>query len=180
MPWSGYDPRQPLSIEPPAEPFQKAVHEANSKVKIAWAPTLNDFAPIEPEIETVMRSALEKAERNGAAVEEACPELPELEATYITIRALTWECGPGRLPEEIQRHFKATLAENIELGRNLTTGQIVDAERNRSVLYNRCREFLLDFDVLATAVVGLEPGPVEEEFPRFPWPVLKPIPMSTG
>ncbi len=162
---AGFDPRQPLTIEAPTEPFQKAVREANAKVRIAYAPTLNGFAPVEPEIEQIMRSALEQAERAGAEVGDACPVLPELEATYITIRALTWESGPGRLPEEIQRHHKATLAENIELGRNLTTTQIVDAELNRSILYQNCRQFLEGFDVLATAVVGLEPGPVEEEFP---------------
>ena len=161
----GYDPRQPLTIEAPAEPFQQAVHQAISAVRIAWAPTLGGFAPIEPEIEQVMRSALEQAEKNGATIEEACPDLPELEPTYITLRALVWETGPGRLPAEIQRHFKATLAENIDLGRNLTADQVVDAERNRSVLYENCRRFLERFDVLATAVVGLEPQAVEREFP---------------
>ena len=162
---TGYDPRQPLTIEAPVEPFQKAVHEADARIRIAWAPTLGGFAPVEPETEQVMRSALERAERGGAHVEEACPDLPELESTYIAIRALVWESGPGRLPPEIQRHFKKTLAENIDLGRSLSADRIIDAERNRSILYNNCRKFLESFDVLATAVVGLEPGPVEQEFP---------------
>ena len=162
---TGYDPRQPLTIEPPAEPFQQAVREAGPKVKIAWAPTLDGFAPVEPEIEQVMRSALEKAERNGATVEEACPGLPGLEPTYITLRAVSWEAGSGRLPKEIQQHYKATLIENIALGRNLTADQIIDAERNRTVLYHNCRIFLQRYDVLATAVVGLEPGLVEQEYP---------------
>ncbi|MEZ5812259.1 MAG: amidase [Rhizobiaceae bacterium] len=162
---AGYDPRQPLTIDAPAEPFQKAVREADARVRIAWAPTLGGFAPVEAEIEQVMRAALEKAERNGARVEEACPDLPELEPTYVTLRALTWEAGPGRQPPHIQRHFKATLAENIEVGRNLTVDQVVDAERNRTALYHNCRRFLESHDVLATAVVGLEPQAVEKEYP---------------
>ncbi len=161
----GYDPREPLTIEPPLQPFQEAVHQANHAIRIAWAPTLNGFAPVESEIERVMRSALDKAERNGATVAEACPELPELKSTYITLRALVWEAGPGRLPLEIQRHFKATLAENIDLGRSLSAEQVVDAERNRSALYDNCRRFLERYDVLATAVVGLEPQAVEREYP---------------
>lgn len=162
---AGYDPRQPLTIDAPAEPFQDAVRRADARVRIAWAPTLGGFAPVEAEIEQIMRAALEKAEKNGAIIEEVCPDLPELEPTYITLRALVWEAGPGRHPPHIQRHFKATLAENIEVGRKLTVDQVVDAERNRTVLYHNCRRFLEDHDVLATAVVGLEPRSVEEEYP---------------
>lgn len=163
---TGYDPREPLSLDAPLEPFQEAVRRAHSNVRIAWAPTLSGFAPVETEIEQVMRTALEKAAQSGAVVEEACPDLPDLEATYITLRAITWEAGPGRLPTDIRKHFKATLAENIDVGRSLTTDQIVDAERDRTILYHNCRVFLESFDVLATAVVGLEPQAVELEYPR--------------
>lgn len=40
------------------------------------------------------------------------------------------------------------------------------AGRAKSDLFDRMVAFLDDFDVLACPVVGLMPGPVEEEFPR--------------
>ena len=40
-----------------------------------------------------------------------------------------------------------------------------DAQRNRAELFHKMSDFLERYDVLARPVVGLEPGPVEEEFP---------------
>jgi len=163
---AGFDPRQPISIEAPREPFQKAVREAEpAGVRIAWSPTLDGFAEVEPEIEDVLRAALKKTARAGVKVEEACPELPELYSSYITLRAMVWAALPGRMPPEVQRHYKRTLRENMGIGRKLKPEQIYDMQRNRSALYANMQQFLTRFDVLACPVVGLEPGPVEEEYP---------------
>lgn len=163
----GFDPRQPISIEAPDEAFQKAVREAEPRgISIAYTPTLNGFAEVEPEIDEVLRSALRKAEKAGADVVEDCPPLPDLYDSYITLRAMMWASLSGRLPKEVQRHYKRTLRENIDVGRKLKAEQIYDAFRSRSVLYSNMRQFLTLHDVLACPVVGLEPGPVEEEYPR--------------
>jgi amidase len=162
---AGFDPRHLLSLEPPREPFQEAVRRATPQVRIAYAPDLAGLAPVEREIDEVMRSALEKAERNGAAIEEACPDLSGLYETYVTLRAMVWGAGTGRSPEHVRKHFKRTLAENIGVGETLTPSRIYDAQITRSALYERMRVFLETYDVLACAVVGLEPGPVEQEYP---------------
>lgn len=162
---SGFDPRFPVSIEAPLEPFQKAVQRASPKVRIAFSATLDAFAPVEPEIEAILRTALRKVEKAGGTIEEACPPLPDLYPTYVTLRAMTWASLPGSLPKSVQAHFKPTLRENIALGRKLKAEQIYAALRARSVLYFHMQSFLETYDVLACPVVGLEPGPVEEEYP---------------
>lgn len=162
---AGFDPRQMLSLEAPREPFQEAVRRATPKVRIAYAPDQGGLAPVETEIEEVMRSALAKAEKNGATVEEACPDLSGLYETYVTLRAMVWGAGTGRAPEHVRRHFKRTLAENIGVGETLTPSRIYDAQIHRSALYDRMHAFLETYDVLASAVVGLEPTPVEQEYP---------------
>lgn len=162
---AGFDPRIPISLDAPAQPFQKAVQQAHAKVRIAYAPTLDGFAAVEPEIDRVLRAALAKVERQGGTVEEACPELPELYSSYVTLRAMTWASLPGRLPASVQKHYKRTLRQNIAYGRKLKAEQIYDALRNRAVLYFNMHAFLERYDVLACPVVGLEPGPVEEEYP---------------
>jgi amidase len=162
---AGFDPRQMLSLEAPREPFQEAVRRARPRVRIAYAPDLAGLAPVEKEIDAVMRAALAQAERNGAAVEETCPDLSGLYDTYVTLRAMVWGAGTSRAPEPVRRHFKRTLAENIGVGETLTPSRIYDAQINRSALYDRMRVFLDRYDVLACAVVGLEPTPVEEEYP---------------
>ncbi|MFD0917787.1 amidase [Pseudahrensia aquimaris] len=162
---SGFDERAPLSLPAPDAPFQEAVARAEGKVRIAYAPDLAGFAPVESEIRSVMAAALEQMEKSGSSIDEVCPDLPGLKDTYVTLRALTWASLPGRAPKAVQEGYKRTLVENIEVGRKLTVDQIIDANLTRTSLYHTMRTFLHDFDVLACAVVGLEPTLAEVEYP---------------
>jgi len=162
---AGYDERAPLSLPAPETPYLDAVQNPNPKVRIAYSADLGGFAPVECEIRAIMASALEKMEGEGAQVEETCPDLPKLYDTYIALRATFWNSTSGRAPHSLQKHFKKTLADNIALGRNLTVEQIVNAGVDRTAIYHMMRTFLHDFDVLACAVVGLEPQDVEIEYP---------------
>jgi len=162
---AGYDERAPLSLPAPVMPYQDAVKNPNLKVRIAYSADLGGFAPVEGEIRSLMASALEKMEAAGAQVEEACPDLPKLYETYIALRATFWNSTSGRAPRSVQKHFKKTLADNIALGKNLTVEQIVNAGVDRTTIYHTMRTFLHDHDVLACAVVGLEPQDVEIEYP---------------
>ena len=69
------------------------------------------------------------------------------------------------MPDFVKKHFKATLRENIDVGVKQTSHDIYLAQRGRTEVFNKMREFLSDFDVLAIPVVGLPPGPVEQEWP---------------
>ncbi|MEM7301540.1 MAG: amidase family protein [Pseudomonadota bacterium] len=162
---SGFEPSQPLTIEAPAQSFQGALESVSPNVRIAFSPGLNGFAPVEAEIEAVMRAGLEQVQAAGAVVEEACPNLPDLFDTYVTLRATFWASLSGRLPRHVQDGFKQTLWENIDVGRKLTVEQVQDAQIGRSHLFTNMYEFLQGYDVLACGVVGLEPGMAQEEFP---------------
>ncbi|MGI9351573.1 MAG: amidase [Rhizobiaceae bacterium] len=163
---TGFSPQQPISLARPTVSFQDAVNKADEHVRIAFSEDQNGFAPVEREIREVLRSSMERVSRAGSEVEEACPELPDLYATYVTLRGVFYGTVNDAEPPHIQKHFKRTLRENIEFGRNLTSAQIYEAFRNRSVLYQAMRVFLNNFDALAIPVVGLEPGIVEEEYPQ--------------
>jgi amidase len=164
---AGFDPRMPITLEAPGEPFQRAVRRVAPKVRIAYSPMLNGFAGVEPEIEQTLRHALRKVERAGSRIEETCPELPDLYPTYVTLRAMAWASLPGMLPPGTQKNYKKTLRENIALGFELQPEQIHEAFHPRAALYFKMQEFLEDYDVFACPVVGLEPTPVEEEYPRI-------------
>ena len=161
----GFDPRSPISLEAPIKPFQDAVRDPNSNVRIAYSPDLNGFAPVDPVIDHVLRQALEQVEKSGGMIEESCPQLPKLDKTYRVLRAALWASGPGKAPDSIQKHYKATLADNINYGRTMSVDDIYSAERDRTVLFHNMRRFLHDFDVLACPTIGVLAGPVEEEYP---------------
>ena len=161
----GYDPVWPLSIEAPATPFRTAVAEAGPRVRIGFAPDLGGFGFVDPVIREAMSAAMRAVGRAGGTVEEACPELPDLERTYLTLRAMFWAALPGRAAPEVQAHYKPTLRQNIDHGRKLDADTIYDAQLGRTVLYHNLRRFLDRFDVLAFPVMGVPAGPVEEEYP---------------
>ncbi len=164
---AGYDPRQPITLEAPRTSFQEAVKQEAHNVRIAFSEDQNGFAPVEKEIRNVLQDAMKLLAATGTEVEEACPELPDLYDTYVNLRGVFYGTVTDTAPAHIQKHFKRTLRENIEFGRKLTSAQIYEAFRNRSKLYQAMRVFLEDYDALAIPVVGLEPGLVEEEYPRM-------------
>ena len=163
---SGYNATWPISFPAPRTAFLAAVRARGAVPRIAWAPTLGGFAPCEPAVLEALTAALRAAEGQGAVVEENCPKLATLDRTYVVLRAMNWAVGPGRLGDEVQKHYKRTLAENIQLGRDLSIDDVYDAQVNRTVIYHAMREFFGGYDVLACPVVGLPPGPVEEEYPK--------------
>ncbi len=161
----GFDPRHPISIEAPATSFQDAVETAPGNIRIAFADDLNGFAPVEGDIRDVLGRAMSAVATGGVAVEADCPDLPELNETYLTLRGIHYGAVTDYLPAEAKRHFKRTLRENAEFGRNLGAGSIFRAFRNKSRLYDIMRRFLESYDVLALPVTGIGPGPVEVEYP---------------
>ncbi|MBZ0128403.1 MAG: amidase [Rhodobacteraceae bacterium] len=161
---AGWQPRLPASYPPPDRPYQQAVIEADGKVRIAFAPDLNGFSPVEPEIDQHLRAALAAVEQNGGMVDEACPDLPALERTYHSLRGLLWAAAFRRAPESLTRHFKPTLAGNLAFGRSLTMDDMADAELDRTVIFRNMVDFLQDFDVLACPTVGNMPRPVDVEW----------------
>ena len=163
---AGFEPSAPLSWPAPQTPYQKSVMEADGKVRIAYSRDMNGFAYTSKEMDEHLRGALEKVAAGGAVIDEACPDVDGLDRTYRTLRAMVWAAGPGREKASVQDQYKFTLMDNIRQGRELTADDIYDAQLGRAQLYDRTVNFLKDFDVLACPVVGLMPGPVEEEYPR--------------
>jgi amidase len=161
----GFDPIWPLSIDAPQTPYQQAVAQAGPAVRIGFAPDLGGFGFVDPVIRDAMSAAMAAVERAGTRVEETCPDLPGLERTYLTLRAMFWAALPGRAAPEVQAHYKPTLQQNIAHGRDLSADTIYDAQLGRTLLYHNMRRFLARFDVLAFPTMGVPAGPVEQEFP---------------
>ncbi len=161
----GFDPTSPISFPSPGEAFSNTTPLVESRYKIAYAPTLGGFGPVETEIRDVLDAAMKTVAKDGAKIDDACPELGPLETTYRTLRGAMWAATVGRKPAHIQKHLKQTLAENIDFGRALKIENINDAELGRTVIFKNMARFFDSHDVLATAVVGCAPKAIEIEYP---------------
>ena len=163
---AGFEPRSPLSFPPRQESFLQAVERAEPRVRIAFAPDLGGFSPVDREMAEALVAGLTKVEAAGAVVEEIVPDLPDLERSYHTLRGIMWATMARRLPKRVRRHFKATLEENIRFGEALNMGDISDAQLDRSRIYANMLGIFKDFDVLACPVVGCMPRRQSEEWVR--------------
>ena len=163
----GYDARHPISLPEPRVSFQEELEADPGAIRIAFTEDLGGFAPVEKEIRECLRGAMERIGGAGLTVEDACPSLHRLNETYLTLRGIHYGAVADYLPAEAKRHFKRTLRENVEFGRNLKASDIFEAMRNKTRIYQAMREFLEEFDVLAMPNTGIAPGPVEVEYPPF-------------
>ncbi len=161
---AGFQPAIPTSFPPPATPYQQAVLEAGQNVRIAFAPDLNGFSPVEPEIDQHLRKALTQVEKNGGTVAEACPDLTGLERSYHVLRGLLWVTAFKNAPASLTEHFKATLAENLTFGQTLTIDDLAEANIKRTAIFKSTTQVLQDFDVLACPTVGNMPKSVDLEW----------------
>jgi amidase len=163
---SGFDPQIAISYPSPEIPYQEAVIRSEEKLKIAFAPDLGGFGQVDPEMAQHLAAVMRQLEKNGARIEETCPDLAHLERSYHTLRGLMWATAAKRLPPEVQAHFKSTLAENTAFGQALTVEDIIDANLNRSILFNNMLSLFGTFDVLACPTVGCMPHLASEEWVR--------------
>ena len=162
---TGMDPRQPLTFDAPKVSFSEEVKRAEPPKRIAFSPDLGGYGPVEKEVRDLMAGAMTGLQSLGADIVEEDPNIEGLDETYLTLRAMLWAAGPAQLPEEVTKHFKKTLRENAQQGLDLTTGQIIEAQRRRSSMYLDMERLLRDVDAIACPVVGLGPLPVEIEWP---------------
>ena len=161
---SGFDPRNPISYPAPEASFQSAVVQAGANVRIAFAPDLGGFSPVEDEMSAALHAGLSRVEGAGGVVDEITPDLPELERTYHVLRGLMWATMARRMPENVTRHFKKTLAENTQFGQDLTLDDITEANLNRATIYANMLKIFSNFDALACPVVGCMPHVQSQEW----------------
>ncbi len=162
----GFDVRHPISLPEPPVPFQAILKTDPGPIKIAFTEDLGGFAPVEKEIRDTLRGAIHKLPDRRLEIVESYPELQRLNETYLTLRGIHYGAVTDNLPAAAKRHFKRTLRENVDFGRNLDASQIYQGLRGKTRIYHTMRRFFEDIDVLAMPNTGIAPGPVDIEYPR--------------
>lgn len=138
-----------------------------SKLRIAYSPDLNGHGIVSSDVSQLLNAALGKIEGYGNVVDEVLLQTSTLNATFRTLRGLGFLAQYSRMQDEVRQHLKPTILENAAFGKTLTVENIADAQINRSIIFNNISSILNKFDVIACPVVGLAPGPLEEEYPTL-------------
>jgi len=126
---SGFDPRDPLSLEAPATPFATAARRERPG-RVAFSANLG-ITPIDPEIANICRRAALRFETSGVIVEEAHPDLREAHDVFRTLRAHDFAVGMEGLLRDHRDALKPDVVWNIEKGLALTGADLRRVETAR-------------------------------------------------
>ena len=160
---AGPDPRVPLSIDTPGSRFRETLERDFAETRIAWSPTLGGY-PVEPAVLDVCGAAVDRFAELGCVVEEADPDLRDVDETFGILRAFAFAM---RHEEHLASHrekLKETVIWNAEQGLALGAMDIAHAEAKRAALFDRMVELFGRYDYLVCPTTQVPPFPIETEW----------------
>lgn len=160
---AGPDARAPLSISEPSETFRRPLERNFAGVRIAWSRDLGGL-PVDPRVTAVIDEQRGVFSALGCTIEDAQPDLRDADETFRVWRAWLFELGFGEMLRTHRAHMKDTVIWNIEEGEKLTGPQIGQAERKRTELYQRVRQFMERYEFLILPVSQVPPFDVKQRY----------------
>jgi amidase len=171
---SGPDARSPTSIAEPGDVFLRLPERDFEGVRIAWSADLGGL-PVDPRVRAVLEGHRSVFEDLGCVVEEGEPDFAGADEAFKVWRAWYYELAYGELLGEHRDEIKDTVAWNIEEGVRLSGPQIGEAERKRTQLYHRVREFMETYQFLILPVTQVPPFDVKQRYVAQ----IEGVPMET-
>jgi amidase len=162
---AGPDPRAPLSYAVDTRAFGRAVREPRIKgLSVAWGGDLG-VTPVDDEVLKICHGALSVFRKLGARVEEEHPDMSGLQEIVLVSRGASMVARHAEKLSKWREVMQENLVKNIEYGLTLTATDIGRAERLRTEIWHRVREFFGRFDLIVTPTTALPPFPVEVAAP---------------
>ena len=162
---AGPSRRAPLSLETPGSVFAPPVHGDLAGVRVALSVDLGGAFQVDHAVADVVRAQAAVFEGHGASVEDAHPVLHSADAAFRTLRAWVFQYRFRTLLEKRPDGFKPSLRDNIQLGADLTGGDVAKAYQQLTSIQDRMRAFFETYDVLALPVSQVPPFSADEEYP---------------
>lgn len=157
---AGPDPRAPISICEPGELFRCPLERTFSGTRVAWSRDLGGL-PVDPRVTAALERQRQVFTSLGCIVEEATPDFTDVDEIFTVWRAWLFDLGYADLLSAHRTQIKDTVIWNVEEGMKLTGPQIGRAERKRTELYHRFRQFMEKYEFLILPVSQVPPFDVK-------------------
>ncbi|HEY0952002.1 amidase [Nocardioides sp.] len=166
---AGPDPRAPQALGDPGSTFAPPLSGTLAGLRVAVSADLGGAFEVDHEVAAVVESSAAVFEAAGARVAADHPVLTEADDTFRTLRAWHLHAKLGPLLAAHPGALKASLADNIRLGEDLTGADVARAYTQRTALSERMREFFSPegqgYDLLVLPVSQVPPFPADQEYP---------------
>jgi amidase len=160
---AGPDPRAPISLSEPGSLFSRSLERNFTGVRIAWSSDVGGL-PVDPRVTTVIDRQRGTFASLGCAIEDTVPDFTDADEAFTVWRAWLFELAFGELLQSHRAQMKDTVVWNIEEGQKLSGPQIGRAERKRTELYHRLREFMELYEFLILPVSQVPPFEVKQRY----------------
>jgi len=159
---AGADHRDPLSIDAPPDDFLAACDGDLKGLRVAWSADLG-YAPVDPEIRALTEKAAQRFSDLGCEVVEANPawDIPADWHAILYRSGIAAKYGPqvAERPEWVD----PSLAAIVEIGKNITTGELLGALTARAAFYDQARAFMDQYDLLLTPAMPCVAWPYDSQ-----------------
>ena len=160
---AGPDPRSPIAIAEPGSLFARPLERDFKGVRIAWSRDLGGL-PVDPRVSDVLDSQRAVFEALGCAIDDATPDFRDADEIFQVWRAWRMELAYGDHVRERRGLVKDTVIWNVELGMKLIGPQLSQAERKRTELYHRLRQFMETHEFIILPVSQVPPFDVKQPY----------------
>ena len=163
---AGYDPRSPIALDEPASVFADNLESDFTGARVAWSADLGGL-PVDPAVTASIEAQLPAFADVGVEVVPDCPDFSDAYEVFQTLRAWNFELTFSELFAEFgEAQFKDSIRWNAAQGTKLRAADISRAQVKRSLLYQRVREFLDEYECLLLPTAQVPPFPIDMEYPR--------------
>ena len=167
---AGYDARAPLSLGGDGSEFAPPIAAEAKGARIGWLADFGGFAPCEPELLEVCRTALGACERLGFEVEATSPDYPVERAWEALLILRAWTAGARVMAHYNQPAERALLKPEAvfeaESCLKLSACDVTRASVIRSQWTGAVTALFERFDYLAAPTAALFPFPAEWDWPH--------------
>ena len=149
---AGWDLADPLTWEAPARPYVAAVAaaEAEAPKRIAFTARFGGALSMDRETEAICAREVRRFEALGAVVEEAHPEIGELNEAFLVLRSQHFVVDREKMLLEHRDKLKPDIIWQTERGLQETASRLAWAEHERRRFFISMRDLFRRYDVLIT------------------------------
>jgi amidase len=160
---AGPEARSPIAIAEPGSLFNRPLGRDFRGVRVAWSRDLGGL-PVDPRVSQTIEAQRHVFTTLGCLVEEDTPDFRDADEVFKVWRAWNFALSYGDLLKTHRHLIKDTVIWNTEEGLQLTGVQIGQAERKRTELYHRVREFMERYEFLICPVNQVPPFDIKTRY----------------
>jgi amidase len=160
---SGPDTRDPLTISEDGALFRRPLGRDFRGMRIAWSKDLGGL-PVDPRVTSVLEACRATFIELGCTVEEATPDLSGAKECFHVLRGLQFAATYADVLAQHRALLKQTVVWNIEVGLELSGGQLARAQAVHSRVFQQMHEFMSHYAFLIAPVSQVPPFPVAQEY----------------